>query len=78
MNDLTQRQRDVLAFIRSFQVENWAPPTRREISMHFGWASANAAEEHLRVIARKGYITLRRGMSRGIFINATLAKVWAT
>ena len=59
--NLTSRQQEVLDFIRnSFEVFS-VPPTRAEIASAFGFASPNAAEEHLRALARKGAITLEPG-----------------
>ncbi|MBK6637600.1 MAG: transcriptional repressor LexA [Rhodocyclaceae bacterium] len=64
--NLTSRQQEVLDFIRnSFEVFS-VPPTRAEIASAFGFASPNAAEEHLRALARKGAITLEPGSARGI------------
>jgi repressor LexA len=63
---LTSRQQEILDFIRnSFEVFSM-PPTRAEIASAFGFASANAAEEHLRALAKKGAITLEPGSARGI------------
>lgn len=64
---LTETQQQVLAFIREYRREHQMPPTRAEISRHFGWASANAAQEHLVAIASKGCIRIVKGQSRGIF-----------
>lgn len=66
MKNLTPRQADVLAFIHDFKAKEGAPPTRHDIAHHFGWASDNAAEEHLRALARKGAIFLKPGKARGI------------
>jgi len=63
---LTERQRAVLAFIREALREHGLPPTRSEIAAALGFRSPNAAEEHLRALARKGAIELRPGASRGI------------
>ena len=63
---LTPRQAEILALITSAIQESGLPPTRAEIATRLGFASANAAEEHLRAIARKGYIELTPGTSRGI------------
>ena len=46
------------------------PPTRAEIAKHLGFRSVNAAEEHLRALARKGIIELQSGTSRGIRLLA--------
>lgn len=65
---LTPRQAEILALITSAIHESGLPPTRAEIATCLGFASANAAEEHLRALARKGYIELTPGTSRGIRI----------
>ena len=65
---LTARQAEILALITSAIQESGLPPTRAEIATCLGFASANAAEEHLRALARKGYIELTPGTSRGIRI----------
>ncbi len=63
---LTPRQQQILDLIRRHQEETGAPPTRAEIARAFGFRSPNAAEEHLRALARKGVIELIKGTSRGI------------
>lgn len=63
---LTQRQRQVLELIQNHLDETGFPPTRAEIARMLGFRSANAAEEHLRALARKGAIELLKGTSRGI------------
>lgn len=63
---LTARQRQVLDLVREFIEESGMPPTRAEIAGALGFRSANAAEEHLRALARKGVIELVPGASRGI------------
>ena len=68
MKDLTPRQSEVFAFICKHVGNAGRPPTRREIADHFGWSSANAAEDHLRALSRKGAITLDAGKSRGIVL----------
>jgi len=64
--DLTPRQRQILDLIRRQLVRTGYPPTRAEIAAALGFRSANAAEEHLKALARKGAIELRKGTSRGI------------
>ena len=66
MVKLTPRQQEILDFIRSSLVVLGAPPTRAEIANAFGFASHNAAEEHLRALAKKGVIVLEPGSARGI------------
>jgi SOS regulatory protein LexA len=63
---LTPRQQEILDFIRDTLEKLGAPPTRAEIAHAFGFASHNAAEEHLRALARKGTIMLEPGSARGI------------
>jgi repressor LexA len=72
MSDLTPRQSEVLAFIREFIDESGMPPTRAEIAARLGVSSANAAEEHLRALQRKGVIDLVPGASRGIQLKDSL------
>lgn len=67
---LTSRQREVLEFIREAVKRTGLPPTRSEIAEALGFRSPNAAEEHLRALARKGAIELRPGASRGIRVVA--------
>ena len=66
MVKLTPRQQEILDFIRNSVEVLGAPPTRAEIAQAFGFASPNAAEEHLRSLAKKGAIVLEPGSARGI------------
>lgn len=66
MFDLTPRQEKVLAVIRDCTEETGYPPTRAEIARILGYKSANAAEEHIKALARKGAIEVIPGLSRGI------------
>jgi repressor LexA len=72
MSDLTPRQTRVLRFIQRSLSETGMPPTRAEIAAELGFRSPNAAEEHLRTLARKGVIQLLPGASRGIQLHDTL------
>ena len=63
---LTQRQQEILDFIRNTLEVLGAPPTRAEIANAFGFASHNAAEEHLKALAKKGVIVLEPASARGI------------
>ena len=63
---LTPRQAEILDLIRRHLADTGFPPTRAEIARRLGFRSANAAEEHLRALARKGAIELLPGTSRGI------------
>ncbi len=66
MLELTPRQKEILELIQSFMEETGMPPTRAEIARSLGFRSANAAEEHLKALQRKGAIELIPGTSRGI------------
>lgn len=66
MNKLTTRQTEVLEFIKSYIEETGYPPTRADIAKELGFKSANASEEHLKALARKGAIVMIPGTSRGI------------
>lgn len=66
MNKLTTRQAEVLEFIKSYIEEIGYPPTRADIAKELGFKSANASEEHLKALARKGAIEMIPGTSRGI------------
>ncbi len=66
MAKLTSRQQEILDFIRDSLEALGAPPTRAEIAQAFGFASHNAAEEHLKALAKKGLIVLEPGAARGI------------
>ncbi len=68
METLTRRQSEILELIREYLRETGFPPTRAEISARFGFSSPNAAEEHLRALARKGAIDILPGASRGLRI----------
>lgn len=65
-NKLTPRQNQILQLIKSYITDTGYPPTRAEISTQLGFRSHNAAEEHLRALARKGFIEMIPGASRGI------------
>jgi repressor LexA len=66
MAKLTARQQQVLDLIRRHIDDTGYPPTRADIARELGFRSANAAEEHLKALARKGAIEIIAGASRGI------------
>jgi repressor LexA len=73
---LTARQQQILELIQGAISRTGAPPTRAEIATELGFKSANAAEEHLQALARKGVIELVSGTSRGIRLkNDTLRSI---
>lgn len=67
-NHLTARQQEIFDFVKKHIEETGMPPTRVEIAKEIGFKSPNAAEEHLKALARKGYIEMLSGTSRGIRI----------
>jgi repressor LexA len=71
MQNLTMRQEQVLNLIREYAEETGYPPTRAEIARLLGYKSANAAEEHIKALARKGAIEIIPGASRGIKLPET-------
>jgi len=66
MRPLTKRQAQILELIKVFIKDTGMPPTRSEIAQTLGFKSANAAEEHLKALAKKGVIKMKPGASRGI------------
>ena len=72
MRELTPRQSQILDMIQDFINETGMPPTRAEIARELGFKSANAAEEHLRALQRKGVLELVPGASRGIQLKDSL------
>jgi repressor LexA len=72
MPQLTPRQSEIFLFIQEFIDETGMPPTRAEIARKLGFRSANAAEEHLRALQRKGVLELIPGTSRGIQLKDSM------
>jgi len=72
MRRLTPRQAEILNLIQDFIAENGMPPTRAEIARELGFKSANAAEDHLRALQKKGVLELIPGASRGIQLKDSL------
>ncbi len=70
MKGLTARQAEVLDLVRSHINETGYPPTRADIARELGFKSPNAAEEHLKALARKGALEVVPGTSRGIRLPA--------
>lgn len=63
---LTERQREVLAFIIEHQQSNGAPPSQREVARQFGFRSTTAVADHLRALRRKGYLDHRPHQARSL------------
>jgi repressor LexA len=72
MKGLTPRQSEILHMIQEFIADSGMPPTRAEIARELGFKSANAAEEHLRALQKKGVLELLPGASRGIQLKDSL------
>src|SRR5262245_21460097 len=66
MDELTDRQNEILRLIRELTEVSGYPPTRAEIAERMGFRSVNAAEQHLRALEKKGAIEISSGASRGI------------
>jgi repressor LexA len=69
MDELTERQSEILKLIRELTEVSGYPPTRAEIAERMGFRSVNAAEQHLRALERKGAIEIASGASRGIRVR---------
>lgn len=68
--DLTQRQNEVLNFLKNFKIKEGIAPTYREISGHFGFKSTKAALDHVRALEKKGFVRRHGNRSRSIEIVA--------
>lgn len=74
MIEVTARQAEIFAFLESFIEEHGYPPTRQEIATHFGLASPNGVEQHLRALEKRGAIKITSGVARGIRVLAKSEK----
>ena len=74
MKALTTRQQEVFDLIRDHISQTGMPPTRAEIAQRLGFRSPNAAEEHLKALARKGVLEIVSGASRGIRLLLEVAE----
>lgn len=68
-SNLTARQRQVLDYIRRHRMRHGISPTVREIQRHFGFASPNAADAHLRALAKKGQLRREPGTARALAVT---------
>lgn len=73
-SELTARQAQILQLIQEAVGNTGFPPTRAEIAQTLGFKSANAAEDHLRALEKKGFITITPGASRGIRLTQTVVQ----
>ena len=71
MDELTDRQAEILKLIKELMEVSGYPPTRAEIAERMGFKSVNAAEQHLRALEKKGAIEIAEGASRGIRVCDT-------
>jgi len=69
MDELTERQSEILKLVRELTEVSGYPPTRAEIAERMGFRSVNAAEQHLRALEKKGAIEISAGASRGIRVR---------
>ncbi|MDH4192115.1 MAG: transcriptional repressor LexA [Betaproteobacteria bacterium] len=69
MEALTERQAEILRLVRELTEASGFPPTRAEIARCMGFRSANAAEQHLRALEKKGALEISSGASRGIRVR---------
>ncbi len=67
-NKLTDRQEDILAFIKQFTLDSGYPPTLREIGKHFQISSTFGVKRHLEALVKKGFINIESNASRGISV----------
>lgn len=72
MTTLTPCQQQVLDMLISYQKERGFPPTNQEVATMLGYRSVNAAVEHLRALEKKGVITIKRGVARGITLHTAM------
>ena len=75
MRPLTERQAQILELIKQSIVSTGMPPTRAEIAQRLGFKSANAAEDHLKALAKKGHIEILPGTSRGIRLTEDISDI---
>lgn len=74
MDDLTERQSEVLKLVRDLTESTGFPPTRAEIAERMGFRSVNAAEQHLRALEKKGALEISSGSSRGLRVMDRAAR----
>lgn len=78
LSKLTDRQSEVLQFIKQEVKGKGIAPTRADIAEHFGFKSKNAATDHIKALQRKGYIKVYNDMSRGIQVTKAKKKTEAS
>ena len=73
---LTQRQAEIIAFIRECLKENGVPPTHNEIATQFGLKGTYGVRQHLRLMEKKGYLHLSQGKARGIRLTSAISPLY--
>jgi repressor LexA len=68
---LTNRQKQILDFMTHHIQSHGFPPSISEIQKQFSFKSPNSVEQHLKALARKGWIKRHPHKSRGIEITET-------
>jgi repressor LexA len=74
-SDLTPRQKQIFDYLIEYAGERGYPPTLMEVRDHFGFSCVNAVNDHLKALARKGYITRLHGRARGIEFTAEVKRM---
>lgn len=64
--ELTEQQKRILKFVKSFIKREGFPPTQSQIAEKFGFKSLTAARDHLKAIEAKGYVEITPHVARGI------------
>jgi len=75
MESLTEKQERVLQFITAFVRENDVPPTTREIMKGLGYSSPRPVQDHLKILQRKGYLTVKSNFLRGIELSRNVMDI---
>lgn len=73
---LTQRQAEILSFLRKFIEENGVPPTHSEIAIQFELKGTYGVRQHLRLMEKKGYLRLSPGKARGIMLTSAVSPLY--
>lgn len=66
MDDITDRQKEILTFIQRTTEDRGFPPTIREIGEEMDIRSTNGVNDHLKALERKGFLTRGEQQSRSL------------
>lgn len=75
MRELTQRQQEIVEFIRQFQQTEGVAPTFRDIARHFNFSSLSTVADHLRLLQKKGVIAVEPGRKRSLRVLSLLDRL---